>query len=157
MRRIACVLGLALLLSGCSSQLPDEAPSEQEPVRVDVLVATKSGKIGQNHDDVYCLWKGTTYVLRNGNDETVATGDADSWHSIEAKVGGESAEPGEVASEDPYRCEMQFSIDDVSAAEFYELTVTTQEPAGIEEFTETVTFSRDEIEPTNPIEVEFTK
>lgn len=146
-----------LFATACGGEQTDEpAEPEKKSLSIDLELTTESGSIGANHDDEYCAWKNPTYVLRDGTGSIIATGDVKSDIDGEATVGGEPAEIGEVASPpSDYECVLPSAIS-ADTADFYELEVATQQPMlGDQEFTQKVTFSREDAETTS-IVVEFT-
>lgn len=128
-RALVCASAV-VVLSACGSGdgEPDASPSESESVALMIRLVTESGTVAANFDDTYCVWSGTSYTLRDGAGEIVATGDAVSDVPGEAEAGGEAGVLGEVRSTDPYECVLPFTISDVPRGDFFELEVSTVGP-----------------------------
>lgn len=67
---------------------PSGSPSSDEALWFTVKVSTGSGALGRNHDDEFCVWLGTSYVLRDAKGGIVAAGEAQSRIEGEAEAGG---------------------------------------------------------------------
>lgn len=120
----AAVVALAVL-TGCTTPEPTAAsgghPTTSERVTISVTVITSSGLIGQNHDDVSCVYRELRYELsdesgrliavRQVSDQGVTAGNAE-WAAL-----------GSVGREEPYVCSLAWSFD-ADPAEFYQLRVT---------------------------------
>ncbi|MBB4931859.1 hypothetical protein F4561_002679 [Lipingzhangella halophila] len=152
-RRIAVLAAVIVLASACGAEEePEEEDAEPEQAAFMVNVTDADSSASWPTDDEYCAWEETTYVLRDGEGATVATGNARS--TIEGEVTGTNAraEIGEVVSEVPYECVMSFEVE-AEESEFYEVEVTTQNPITNEEMTETAEFSREDAR--KGVDVEF--
>lgn len=142
--------------------VPEAAEATSTEFAVQVLIVTDDGAIGQNHDDEYCVWRDPSYVLRNGSGDIIATDDIDSSILGEAEAGGDPAQLGEVRSADPYTCVLPTTIQ-MEEFDFYELEVTVTEivdvtfgtngSADLEPVEATTTFSLEEAQSSDPIEV----
>ncbi|WP_017559128.1 MULTISPECIES: hypothetical protein [Nocardiopsis] len=148
-----------LVMAGCGGSGeadPDEDTSSSLSASwFTVKVTTSSGSIGRNHDDRFCAWVGTSYVLRDDDGGIVAEGDAESRVEGKAEANGEPAQIGKVTSLDPYECVMDFRVEEVPRGEFFELEVSTESVPDGEEFTEKVVLSREDLDSV--VKLEFTQ
>ncbi|WP_201296776.1 hypothetical protein [Nocardiopsis sp. FR26] len=139
---------VALTLTGCGGDEPADTAEANGSDTVTVMfqLVTDSPMVAANHDDDVCMWSGeTSYILRDGAGEVVATGDVKSDHGGQVTVGGEPALWGRVESTEPFECTLPFTVEDVPRADFYEVEVSTQAPRLVdEEYTATETFEAGE-------------
>lgn len=136
-------------VAGCgASEEPADTTEANATDTVTVMfqLVTDSPMVAANHDDDVCMWSGeTSYILRDGSGEVVATGDVTSDHGGEVTVAGEPALWGQVESSDPFKCTLPFTVEDVPRADFYEVEVSTRAPRLVdEEYAATETFEADE-------------
>ncbi|MGQ4271766.1 hypothetical protein [Nocardiopsis changdeensis] len=160
----ATTAALLALLTGCANE--PETPALPETVDIHITLATTSHNIGQapDGDTEQCVWRDPTYTIRDGADEIIATGEATSTLPGTASAADHRAELGSQRASDPYECVLPVLIEDVPAADFYTIEVTTVElditaifqgDTSGKEVTAEVTVDRAEAESETPVEIEL--
>lgn len=118
--RVALVLVGLLAAVGCSASGPEvsEVEASTEPVPVEVRIWTFDSGIGVRIDDATCEWSDASYVVRDENGSTIASGAAGSRGEI-------------MPAGDLYRCDLPFELE-LPPVNFYEISVTVRDSSGFE-------------------------
>lgn len=154
MRRSLAATTAVLLLAACSpesNEVVEATPSTApETITVELLIFSTDGTIASNMDDATCVFAELAFELRDGAGTIIGAEDL----TGETVTYGDS--PGaraNVASTDPYRCEVTTGAT-VEVADFYDATVTAYDPWIDASVTGEATFSLADAE-AGPIEIEL--